>query len=67
MSEISETKKYTINIWLKNNGTPFIYTNCTAYEKGSFYCVFDGEAVYKYPLSDIWRVSESYPQDMRGI
>lgn len=63
---MSETKKYTINIWLKNNGTPFIYTDCTAYEKGSFYCVYDGTTVYKYPLADIWRVSESYPQDMRG-
>jgi hypothetical protein len=63
---MSEIKKYTINIWLKNNGAPFIYRNCIAYEKGSFYCVFDGEAVYKYPLSDIWRVSESYPQDMQG-
>ena len=66
---MSETKKYTVNIWLKNNGTPFIYTECTSYEKGSFYCVYDPEkhVVYKYPISDIWRVSETYPQDMRGI
>ncbi|HPS40058.1 MAG TPA: hypothetical protein PL124_11630 [Candidatus Cloacimonadota bacterium] len=66
---MSETKKYTVNIWLKNNGTPFIYADCTAYEKGSFYCIYDPEkhVVYKYPIADIWRVSESYPEDMRGI
>ena len=63
---MSETKKCTIKIWLKNNSSPFIYTG-TAYEKGSFYCIYDGITVYKYPLADIWRVSESYPQEMRGI
>lgn len=64
---MSETKKYTVSIWLKNNGTPFIYTDCTSYEKGSFYCINYRGWVYKYPIADIWRVSETYPQDMRGI
>lgn len=66
---MSDTKVYTINIWLKNNGTPFIYTDCSAYEKGSFYCVYDhaNQVVFKYPIADIWRVSESYPKEMRGM
>ena len=62
---MSKTKKYTINIWLKNNGVPFTYMNCTAYEKGSFYCIYDGNVVHKYPISDIWRTTESYPKKLK--
>ena len=33
-----------------------------AYQKGSFYCIFDkGEnIVYKYPIQDIWRIEEEH-------
>jgi hypothetical protein len=31
-----------------------------AYIKGPFYCVYDGSKVEKYPLANIWRVTEDY-------
>ena len=60
-------RTYTINIWLKSNGAHIVYEYATAYEKGSFYCISDGTTVYKYPIADIWRIVESYPQDLRGF
>ncbi len=62
---MSEVKKYTISVWLKGNSTPFVYRTCTAYEKGSFYCVCAGGIVFKYPLVDIQCISELYEQNTR--
>lgn len=31
-----------------------------SYTKGPFYCVYEGDQVYKYPVANIWRVTEEY-------
>jgi len=30
------------------------------YTKGNLYCVYDGEKVIKFPLSNVWRIVEDY-------
>jgi len=51
-----------VTIHLKLQSQPIIHANTiNLYEKGSFLCVFvNGEKIYKYPISDIFRVIEDY-------
>lgn len=30
------------------------------YTKGPFYCVYENNLVYKYPVANIWRITEDY-------
>ena len=56
-----------IAVWLEQNSQPVTHKNCTAYQKGDFYCVYhpgDG-MVFKYPIAHIWRVAETYPPELR--
>jgi len=63
-------ERLDIDVWLHYSSEPIEHRNCTAYEKGSFYCVFEmandvhEERVFKYPISNIWRITESYPQEL---
>ncbi len=53
----------TVRIWLKETAQPLVYFEVeNAYTKGDLYCVFIREKniIYKYPLSNIWRIEESY-------
>lgn len=67
MKENIEVTKLEIIVWLVNSSQPIIHKDSTAYQKGSFYCVYDLDAniVFKYPVDHIWRISESYPQSLR--
>lgn len=50
-----------IEVWLKETSQPIIYPYVVnAYQKGDFYCIYDGLKVYKYPIANIWRVVEIY-------
>ena len=48
-------------IHLKETSQPIEHSQAiTAYTKGPFFCVQVSEKVYKYPVSNIWRVTEDY-------
>ena len=52
----------TVKIWLKGLNVPIIYDRAQTYQKESLFCIrdLDTESVIKYPISDIFRVEESY-------
>ena len=56
-----------VTVWLIESSMPIEHKQCTAYQKGSFYCVYQVEdnIVFKYPIDHIWRLSESYPKGLR--
>jgi len=48
-------------VWLKRTSQPLEYKDLVnAYEKGSFYCMYDGKRITKHPINDIWKVDESW-------
>lgn len=52
-----------VEIELKETSQKITYNDATnTYTKGPFYCVYQSEnnKVEKWPVSNIWRVSESY-------
>ena len=51
-----------VSVWLKGLNVPILYGSAQTYEKGSFFCVRNMETgiVDKWPVSDIFRVVESY-------
>lgn len=57
----------TVRVWLSESSTPILHEDCTAYQKGDFYCVYEfiSKTVFKYPIAHIWRVSESYPSSLK--
>jgi len=67
MKEDIRVSGLEVTVWLAQNSQPIIHKNCTAYQKGDFYCVFhpDDGMVFKYPVQHIWRVAESYPPELR--
>ena len=57
----------TTAIWLEKSSMPITHDTCHTYEKGAFYCVYelDNKRVFKYPIANIFRVCESYPDELR--
>ena len=53
----------TVEIWLKETSQPLNLVAQNTYTKGPFFCVYDGKKVYKFPVSSIFRVVESYKQE----
>jgi hypothetical protein len=50
-----------IYVQLKETAQPITHDALNSYTKGPFYCVYvAGDKVYKYPLVDLWRVTEDY-------
>lgn len=50
-----------VSIELKETSQPIERSGVTStYTKGPFYCVYVDGSVEKYPVSNIWRVKESY-------
>jgi len=52
-----------VKVELKETSWPIVHKEvCNTYTKGNLYCVFSKKEnrVWKYPLANIWRISESY-------
>jgi hypothetical protein len=50
-----------VEIWLDKTSKPIVFEDAkSTYEKGSFFCVYSGGIVDKYPSDHIFRVRESY-------
>jgi hypothetical protein len=49
-----------VSIHLKETSQSISHQAVNTYTKGPFFCVFDGERVFKYPVNNIWRVVEDY-------
>jgi hypothetical protein len=49
-----------VGIHLKETSQVIVHEAKNAYQKGSFYCVYVDNFVYKYPIADIWRIKEDY-------
>ena len=50
-----------VKIELKETSQPVFLEAVNTYTKGPFYCVYvDKEHVYKFPLDNVWRITESY-------
>jgi hypothetical protein len=57
----------TTAVWLEKSAMPITHDVCHTYQKGDFYCVYelDNHRVFKYPLANIFRICESYPDKLR--
>lgn len=49
-----------VRIHLIETSQEILHTADNTYQKGAFFCVKVGTAVYKYPIANIWRVVEDY-------
>jgi len=49
-----------VQVHLKETSQPIIHEAVNTYSKGPFYCVFVDGQVFKYPLANIWRITEDY-------
>lgn len=50
-----------VQIHLKETSQVLEHSALNAYTKGELYCVYcENSTVYKYPLSNIWRITEDY-------
>jgi hypothetical protein len=50
-----------VEISLKETSQKITHADATnAYTKGDMYCVYVSGKVFKYPMTNIWRVEESY-------
>ena len=55
-----------VQIYLKETSQRIEFNRAkNAYTKGSFYCVYtQDDKVYKYPIANIFNVTESYKDDL---
>lgn len=49
-----------VKIELKETSQPIFVHATNTYTKGPFYCVYEGKKVYKFPLNNLWRITEEY-------
>lgn len=49
-----------VQVQLKETSQPIEHAATNSYEKGGFFCVYEGQRVFKYPTSTIFRVVEDY-------
>lgn len=50
-----------VKIELKETSQPIVLAAQNTYTKGPMFCVYDSEGkVQKFPLANIWRVTEDY-------
>jgi len=57
-----------IEVWLKETNRPITYADvASTYLKGALYCVYQAhqQRVTKWPLANIWRIIEEYPDEDR--
>lgn len=59
-------KTTKVTIWLKESSQPIIHEKAiNTYEKGSLFCVYEEGIVHKYPIANIWRIADEYPNSDR--
>lgn len=50
-----------VTVELKETSQPLVLAARNTYTKGLFYCVYTADGtVQKFPLANIWRVTEDY-------
>lgn len=49
-----------VEIELKETSQSIVHEAKNTYQKGEMYCVYMGDIVYKYPLSNIFMIKEDY-------
>lgn len=61
VTTISTTEFLRIKVHMKDQSMPVEHMSVkNTYVKGPFYCVYcHDEMVYKYPVENIWRVTET--------
>jgi hypothetical protein len=48
---------------MKAEGTPHAYNDVrNTYVKEGFFCIHFEQYVHKWPIADIWRIEEEYPE-----
>lgn len=53
-------KVIKVKVELKETSQPIEVLAINTYTKGPFYCIFWNKLVYKFPLDNIWRITEEY-------
>ena len=53
-----------VEIQLMETAQAILHMSDNTYQKGDMYCVKVDDVVYKYPVSRIFRVKESYRKEM---
>jgi hypothetical protein len=58
----------TVKIELKETSQPLVYTNViNTYQKGDLFCIYTNDnLVFKYPINNIWRITEYYNVPLRN-
>ncbi len=52
---------FHVEVHYKDANRPLVYKDAhMTYIKGTFYCVHSGDNEYKHPISNIWRIKESW-------
>ena len=61
-------KNTIVKVWLDLSGEPIVHDKAISYQKGDFLCVYEEEKerVFKYPITHIWRIEESYLAEQRA-
>lgn len=50
-----------VKVELKETSQPLIYLRAeNTYTKGDLFCVYENGKVYKFPLANVWRITEAY-------
>lgn len=49
-----------VKVELKETSQAIVLAARNTYTKGPFYCVYTANGVQKFPLANIWRVTEEY-------
>jgi hypothetical protein len=54
-----------VSVLLHTLNVPIIHVQSQTYQKGNLFCVYEVESgyVYKYPISNIFRIREVYGTD----
>lgn len=54
-------KELIVTVQYHDQAQPMEYRNVSnTYQKGDLFCVYVDGKVYKHPIPNIWRISESY-------
>lgn len=58
-----ENKILHISVWFKNACAPRKYEAMETYEEGSFFCIRTDRQITKYPVADIFMITEDSEEE----